>query len=448
MKFSIVLFFLSLIVFSGSSAQTATATTGDNSITATAPVDSTQCKAQLSLYREYHKIKLYSHALPHWRWMFLNCPDATQNIYIDGVKIITDYIGRTQEEGLKNSLIDTLMMVYDQRIKYYKREGYVLGRKAIDAIEFRPSKPEEAYPWFQRSVELQGDQSEGAILVHYLNTAVQLANSAKIDKSEIFTVYDKVISITDHNLGASANDPKAMDNWTKVKANIESIIEPLASCTDLVKIYEKKFKENPNDPAMLKSMTSMLDKRNCTAEGDLFFRATEALHKLEPSAKSAYLMGRLCIQNNQLSKAGEYMSQAAELETDPNEKIKALFALANIQAGNKNYSQARSTANKILNINPNDGKAYILIGDLYAMSAGMCEVDDLGGKTVFWAAIDKYIKAKSVDNSVEAQANEKISQYSRYYPASQDLFFRDMQEGTPYTVGCWINETTTIRGSK
>ena len=29
-----------------------------------------------------------------------------------------------------------------------------------------------------------------------------------------------------------------------------------------------------------------------------------------------------------------------------------------------------------------------------------------------------------------------------------DLFFRDMQEGSSYTVGCWINESTTVRAAK
>jgi tetratricopeptide (TPR) repeat protein len=448
MKFTLLLSFLTFIAFSQLSAQTATAGTGSSTTSASVNADSTLCKEQLSLYREYYKIKLYSHALPHWRWMFMNCPKATQNIYIDGVKIISDYIGRTTDPALKEKIIDTLLMVYDQRIQYYGREGYVLGRKAIDALEYRPAMIEQVYPWLQRSVELQENKSDGAVLVYYLNTAIQLATSGKIDKAEIFTVYDKAMTIADHNANASAEDPKNFDTWNKVKINLESIIEPHASCSDLVNIYGKKFKETPNDPAFLRSMLNILDKRNCTNEGDLFFRATEALHKIEPNAQSAYLMGKLSIQNNQLSKAAEYMSQAAEMSTDTTEKVKALFALANIYAGNKNYAASRSTAYKIIHINPHDGKAYLLIGDLYAMSAGMCDTDDLGGKTVFWAAIDKYLKAKSVDNSVESQANEKIAQYSRYYPASTDLFFRDMQEGSSFTVGCWINETTTVRGSK
>ena len=448
MKFHLLFIVATLFIFTQVSAQTTATATSEGATAENKTVDSLMCKQQLSLYREYHKIKQYALAFPHWRWMFYNCPKATQNIYIDGIKILDDQINKTQDAALRDKLVDTLLMVYDQRIVYYNREGYVLGRKAIDAIEYKPALAEQAFPWFKKSIELQGNQSEGAVLVYYLTTAVKLANEGKIDKSEIFTVYDIVITITDFNVSKAAGDEKSLGNWMKVKMNIESIIEPLASCTELVKIYEKKFKENPADIQMLKSMTAMLDKRNCTTESDLFFRATEKLHSLEPSAQSAYLMGRLCIQNNQLSKAADYMSQAADLYETNDDKIKALYALAGVHTGLKNYSQARATAYKILQLNPNEGKAYIIIGDLYAMSAGMCDADDLGGKTVFWVAVDKYLKAKSVDNSVETQANEKISQYSRYYPATTDLFFRSMDEGSSYTVGCWINETTTIRGIK
>lgn len=444
MKIKLLLILLALFPFAHLNAQTAEA--GADAMT---PSDASEamCKEQLSLYREYHKIKLYSYALPHWRWVFLNCPSASQNIYIDGVKIMSSTIDSTENPELKEKLIDTLLMVYDQRIVNYKREGYVLGRKAIDALSYRPSMSEDAYKWLAKSVELQGNESDAAVLLYYLNTSIDLAKKEKIEKSEIFTVYDKVISIIENNINQLSNE-KELTGWMNAKANVELIIEPHASCGDLVKIYEKKFEGAPEDTTLLKNITKMLDKRNCTKEGDLFFRATENLHRLKPDAQSAYLMGRLSIEKEQYGKAAEYMSQAAELYKVNTDKIKALYALTGIYTSLRNYSQARNTAYKILNLNPNEGKAYIMIGDLYAMSAGMCEVDDMGGKTVFWAAIDKYLKAKSVDNSVEQQANEKISQYSRYYPPTQDLFFRDLKEGTPYTVGCWINETTTVRGIK
>jgi tetratricopeptide (TPR) repeat protein len=159
-------------------------------------------------------------------------------------------------------------------------------------------------------------------------------------------------------------------------------------------------------------------------------------------------MGTLNLKKEDFGKATEYMQEAANLFEDNADKIKALELLGNINFNQRNYTQARANAQKILQIDPNYGKAYMLIGDLYAASSSMCTGDDLGGKTVFWAAIDKYLKARSVDPSVEADANAKIAQYSKHFPASADLFFRDLHDGNSYTVGCWINETTTIRGTK
>lgn len=176
---------LQFIVISAQPISNETSTTGVIVASATNNgADSLQCREQLSLYREYYKIKLYKYAMPHWRWVFINCPEATQNIYIDGTKIISTSIDETTDTLLRDKLIDTLLMVYDQRIKYFGKEGYVLGRKSIDAVSNRPAMAEQAYSWFAKSVELQGNKSDGAVLIYYLNTAIQVANNGKIDKSE------------------------------------------------------------------------------------------------------------------------------------------------------------------------------------------------------------------------------------------------------------------------
>jgi hypothetical protein len=67
---------------------------------------------------------------------------------------------------------------------------------------------------------------------------------------------------------------------------------------------------------------------------------------------------------------------------------------------------------------------------------------------VVWAALDKYYRAKSVDPSVADDANDKIGRYSQYMPSKTDLFDRGIAEGSSFTVGCWINETTTARGRR
>ncbi|KAF0198274.1 MAG: hypothetical protein FD166_1625 [Bacteroidetes bacterium] len=409
--------------------------------------DSATCVMHLSLYREFFKQKNYKDAYQHWKWVFNNCPMASQNTYIDGAKLVTSKIDETKDPVKRDLLVDTLMSIYDQRITYFSREGYVLGRKGVDLFTFRPEKTEQIYQVLKKSVDLSGNKSEGSPLVYYFRSIIGMVDLQKLDKSAIVDGYDQISQIIDFNLKLNQENEQQRASWENIKGNIESTFEPFATCPDLVSIYERKFAEKPEDLDLLKKITNVLDRKKCT-DSDLFFKATENLHKLEPSAQSAYLMGTLNLKKENYGKAADYMQQAANLFEDNTDKIKALELLGNINFNQRNFSQARSNALKILQINPSYGKAYILIGDLYAASSSMCTEDDLGGKTVFWAAIDKYLKARNVDPSVEGDANAKIAQYAKHFPASSDLFFRDLQEGSSYTVGCWINETTTVRGTK
>ncbi len=410
--------------------------------------DSAACVMHLSLYREFFKQKNYKDAYPHWKWVFANGPLSSQNVYIDGAKMVSARIDEAKDPAKRDLLIDTLMMVYDQRITYFGREGYVLGRKGYDLYTYRPEKSEKIYQILKKSVELTGNKSEGSPLVYYFRSIIAMAvDLQKIDKSAIVDGYDQISQIIDFNLKENAANPEKLASWENIKGNIESTFEPYATCPDLVSMYSKKFAESPDDIELLKKITNILERKECTKE-DLFFQATEKLHKLQPSAQSAYLMGKLSLQKDQMSKAAEYMQQAADLFEDNADKIKAYEVLANINYSQRNFSQARANAQKILQLNPNYGKAYMLIGDLYAASASMCTSDDLSGSTVYWVAVDKYQKARSVDSSVEGEANSKIAQFSKHFPASGDLFFRDMIDGNSYTVGCWINESTTIRGIK
>ena len=409
--------------------------------------DSASCVVHLSLYREFVKQNNFKDALPQWRWVYNNCPLATENIYIDGVKMFTSLVQQATDPVLREKYVDTLFMIYDRRVENFNREAYVLGRKGIEMTTYRPGNVEDNYNTLKRSVELGGPKTESATLAYYFQTVLGMVQQQKLETSAVVEAYDVASTIIDHNLAANTDNEKNLALWNSVKANIELAFEPFASCDDLINLYTKKYTQTPDDVELLSKMTSMLEKKKCT-NSDLFFTATEKLHKLQPSAQSAYLMATLSREKRQTSKAIEYLNQAIDLSDNNDEKIRALNMLAVINYEQNNYPQARANAQRILQLNPSFGKAYIFIGDLYAASSTMCAGDDLAGKTVFWAAIDMYQKARSVDPSVADEANSKIAQYSRYFPAKDDLFFRDLGEGTPYAVGCWINENTTVRSAK
>lgn len=418
--------------------------------------DSVKCIENNSLYFEFYKQWKASNfenaswkdAIVPWRWVFLNCPQSTINIFLHGEGLMGALITNESDKTLKDKYIDTLMMVYDQRIQYYGKEGFVLGKKGVDLYKYRPESYEDVYSILKKSISLEGNASGGPALIYYFRAAEKMVKAEKAEKAVLVDIYDIASDIIDFNLKEcqAKNDTKNIANWENVKTNIELSFEPYATCEDLISIYTIKFNNTPDNVELLKKITKILDKKDCTSS-ELFFKASESLHNLEPTANSAELMGKMYIKKEDYNKAATYLQQAITLFEDNNDKADAYFLLANVYFQIKQYSNARSQCYEVLKIRPNDGKAYILIGDLYAVSAKDCGDNDLTDKVAYWAAVDKYYKAKSVDPSVEELATTKINTFSRYFPATERGFFYDLKAGDTYTVGCWINETTTVRFS-
>ena len=115
----------------------------------------------------------------------------------------------------------------------------------------------------------------------------------------------------------------------------------------------------------------------------------------------------------------------------------------------KNFPQSRKFALEAANYKANWGEPYLLIGRLYASSGPLCGPGrGWDSQIVVWPAIDKWNYAKRVDPSIAAEANKWIQRYAQYMPSTEDVFQRTLQEGASFKVGCWIQETTTIRSAK
>ncbi len=416
--------------------------------------DSVNCIMNISLYREFfkqwkasdYKSETINDLVGPWRWVLLNCPKGTQNTYIDGVKIMSWFIENTQDPELKNKYIDTLMMVYDQRIVYFEKEGYVLGRKGVDLFTYRPADTEQIYKDLKKSVELEGENTAGPVLIYYMKAAVNMAKECKADSSIIFDAYDISSEIISKNLKKNENNPAEKGEWETIQNNIELILEPFATCPDLVSIYSKKFNAAPDDLELLKKITKILDEKDCH-DDPLYFEATKKLYELEPSPASAYLIGKMLLNEGKYSEAIEYLKEGEKLE-DPKLVEKSFMYIAQAYRALNNFPASRTYALKVASINPSNGDPYLLIGDLYAESAKDCGDNELSSRAAFWAAVDKYYKAKQVDPSKTDEADKKISTYSMYFPPIATIFFYTLKEGDTYRVECWINEDTKIRAAK
>ena len=204
--------------------------------------------------------------------------------------------------------------------------------------------------------------------------------------------------------------------------------------------------EKHKDINVLKKITTILDRKDCT-NAKVFLDASMKLHELEPSPESAYNIGVKLFGEKNYRQAAEYFEQSTSSENS--ERVyRAYRNLAYCYMNMSNYSKSRDAARRAAAVDPTAGEPYIIIGLDYAASAQQIGEGDFYGRVAYWAAVDKFNKAKQLDSTVADRASDYIRSYSQHFPTMENIFFNDFNVGDSYTVGGWINETTTIRASK
>jgi tetratricopeptide (TPR) repeat protein len=352
----------------------------------------------------------------------------------------------------REAWVDTLMMIYDDRIKYWghspsSREGLVLGRKAVDLFTYRPNNVMEVYEISKRSIEIEGNRSQADVLLVNMQMLIRLVEAGLEPVSKILETYDILMNIVDFNL---ENNPADERFFAPAKGQIDAMFEPYATCENIITLFQPRFDREPENIELLEKVTSMLSNSGCTEE-KLFFDATRNLHRLQPNANSAFLMGRLENNRQNYRDAIKYFEEAVSLYENESDKFTALMLLADITYRNlRQFSQARSYALQASAIDPENGRPYILIGEMYAASASACGDNDLTKTVAYWAAVDKFVQARNIDNEtiVQERATQLINSYSQYFPSIEIIFFYGLSEGDSYRVECWINETTRVRARR
>ena len=407
--------------------------------------DSIRCVRNLSLYVEYYRQKSYDDALPYWRVVFDECPTANFNMYIHGVKMHELLAEKADNNEQKFAHLDTMMLIYDQRIKYFKNEGKVLGRKGIDWLSIRKSSVNDVkagYDYVKQSVDMQKNKTENAVLALFMNTSSILFKAVKLSQDIMIQNYTTASKIVDYNL--SKNTKKASNQ--RLKESIDQIFSQsgAATCEALIKLFQPKYDQNQEDKELLIKIITFLISTDCK-DSELYYHASTSLHKIDPSAKSSYFLAEMNIDRANYEKASVLYKQAIELETDSKEKARYYMKLGDItyhKLGNN--SLARTYARKAADLDTESGHPYLLIGAIYAGSEP-CGDDDIAKKALYWVAVDYFAKAKQVDNELANIANKSINAYSQHFPDTETLFFHGLKIGDRYSIDCWINETTIVR---
>ena len=429
------------------------------------------CEQNLSIYIEFYKQKNYEDAYKPWAYLFNNAPKRTKNIYLHGPKIIKGLLKNISDQARKTTLVDSLIIVYDQRNAYYPgKEAYVTGMKGADMYKYMKTTTEGlqvSHQVLRGSFEMAGNASTASVLNYYFMATTKLVQ-AKVLKVEdliaLFSDLSGVISYKEAKLtqdiyNAEQNEElgpkeqkllkknkKELKTLGDVKNNLEKTLAPHATCEKLIELYTKNFEQNKEDTAWMKRAAKLLNKKECT-ESDIFFSISEALYNIDPSSASAANMGIRSLKRKDYEKAEGFYTYALDNEPDNLNKAQYAYRLAQTYgAMNKNKS-AKTYALKAAAFRTGWGEPYLLIGDLYAKTSRQCgELKTEFLKRVgYWAAIDKYEYAKSLEPQLSIKANERIQKYREQMPSKTDIFTEGLIDEPTYKIDCWYSETVKIR---
>jgi tetratricopeptide (TPR) repeat protein len=424
--------------------------------------DSATCLTNYSLFSEYAKQKNYSDAIVPWTYCFENCPAAGKGIYIYGVNIVKWEIKNSSTKEEKLAKIDKLMKVYDQRIKYFGNSdkypsAYLLGKKAIDLKTLKAGDKvalKESYDWLQQSLEgLEGNNASTVkklyplLVNHYMALSFSFYAQDEISGERLIADYDMVQTKLDVMIAEGGNQAGVS---TSMKVSFEETFANCgaADCGTLEAMYGPRYEASPADQEVLTKILTLFDKTNCT-DSQLYYKASEAMHKINPTAGSAAGVAKMYLAQDNAPKALDYYKEAITLEEDLEKKAQYQYTAAYILfSKNKNFPEARTYARQAIMSNPKWGDPYILVGQLYAQSAqkqtlGKKDIENQAG---YWAAVDMFTTAKRLDPEVVSEADRLIKIYTNYFPTKEEIFFQpDYEAGKTVTVGGWIRVPTVVR---
>ena len=435
-----------------------------------------ECFANLSIFAEYAKVKNYKAAYQPWLELKKQCPDLNSAIYVLGERMLKSFI-KSSDDTAKLQFQKDLVNLYDEWLQYFPKSkrgvsevGKILAIKAQTMLDYKLASDSEIVQIYDDAFKNDPKSFKSPKgLYNYFKLYFKMYKSDDQDVSleEVFDKYEELTEKFEYEMGAYTAKLdlilKKEENSTPLSSreirnkkvyevnmvacntylnNLNAIIAKESTCENLIPLYRKNFDSFKSDSVWLNRAASRMDSKDCS-DDPLFVELVEALHELNPSANSAYYLGLLNDKKGDSKLAIEYYNESIDLETDNLKKAKTLYKIALKFKKSGQFFKSRTYANKALKYQPSMGKAYLLIGNLYASSANNCGTSQFEKRSIYWLALKEAKKAASVDASVRKLANKTATSYEGRAPSKTDIFSEAMG-GKKISFNCWIGKSVTV----
>ena len=427
-----------------------------------------ECMTNLSIYTEHVKVKNYDAAYAPWKMVYEACPELNYANFLYGERIIKDKIKKSSGSE-KDGYISDIMVLFDGSMKYFPKKAKlapVIIDKVLLKYDNKMISDDEIYAMLDKAFteDLVNFKNPKALYL-YFSSLVDLHKAGKKDLQEVFDVYDNVTEkIEDENAKLTDKISKLLpkeeantltskekkqfkaantnsESFGKIAGSIDSKLGDLADCGNLIPLYQKNFESKKNDITWVKRAVGRMFNKECT-DDPLFSTMVEVQAQLDPSADVYVYLGTLKSKAGDTKGAVADFDKALQLETDARKRSNIAYKVATIyRRGSK--STARKYAQKAIDANPSNGKAYLLIANLYATSANDCGKDTFEKLAMYWKAADMAQKAGRVDPSLGSRANKSATSYLAKAPTKSMIFEKGMS-GKTVTFSCWVGGSIKV----
>ena len=388
----------------------------------------------------------YDMASGYFKTLVAKCPTASQNIYVNGIKLYQKRIAKSKTLAEKKANVDSLMWAYDLRNQYFGSHSkygsdYILERKARELLTYNQSDRAGIRKAFVEAIEAavakNGVAGSEMIAIYFKNLCDDYVNE-EVEADLILAEYERLSPMfTD----ATEEDKKNKEQFETVFG-----VSGAANCENLEKLFSKKLAANPDDEAVLGQAVALMSRANC--ESDFFFQTLEKFYEVKPSAETALYLAQAFQNKKEFDKAKFYLREAIKVEENPTEKAKLYIRISVVELAAHNFADSAVAAKEAIAIEPENGYAYYILAQTYAHGNDSCS--GLAKDATYWAAYDKASKAVSLLDAqpdTKAEAEKLMASYRKFFPTAEECFFNELKEGSAYTVGCGIarGESTIVR---
>ena len=237
----------------------------------------------------------------------------------------------------------------------------------------------------------------------------------------------------------AASEGKSTDRYTGWKEDVDKILISMVKvdCDFVRTNLGPKFKQNPKDLSLAKKIFAFMLQDKCT-DDPLWMEAAVEISKVEKDFGLSKNLAIRYLSMENYSQSIQYFKEALQLAPSNSDKADIYIYLGSIEAKQGTKPQAREYYRQAIATDGNKKEAYEKIGDLYYSSFSDCAKKDnmAEDRAVYLAAYDMYQRAGD---------SKKMAMAKDQFPSKEDIFLVNISAGDTQRVGCWIQETTTVR---